>query len=37
VRAYFRAQLKRRVRAEPVAARPRQPLKTSPTDDPYGF
>ena len=37
VKAYFRGQLKRRVRAEPVDARPRQPLKTAPTDDPYGF
>jgi hypothetical protein len=37
VKAYFRGQLKRRVRAEPAAARPRQPLKKSPTDDPYGF
>jgi hypothetical protein len=25
------------VSAEPVGARPRQPLKKSPTDDPYGF
>jgi DNA helicase HerA-like ATPase len=37
VKAFFRAQLKRRVRAESVDARPRQPLKTAPTDDPYGF
>jgi hypothetical protein len=37
VKAYFRAQLKRRVRAEPVDARPRRPLKTTSTDDPYGF
>src|ERR1035437_9991501 len=37
VKAFFRGQLKRRVRAEPVDARPRQPLKTAPTDDPYGF
>ena len=37
VKAYFRAQLKRRVRAEPADARPRAPLKTAPTDDPYGF
>jgi hypothetical protein len=37
VKAYFRAQLKRRVRTEPVETRPRQPLKTAPSDDPYGF
>jgi uncharacterized protein len=37
VKAFFRAQLKRRVRAEAGDVRPRQPLKTSPSDDPYGF
>jgi hypothetical protein len=37
VKAFFRGQLKRRVRAEPVDAKPRKPLKTAPTDDPYGF
>ena len=37
VKSYFRAQLKRRVAAESVDARPRRALKTAPADDPYGF
>jgi DNA helicase HerA-like ATPase len=37
VKAFFRAQLKRRVAPEPVIARPRPALRTSPVDDPYGF
>jgi hypothetical protein len=37
VKSFFRAQLKRRVAAEPVDARPRRALKTSASDDPYGF
>ncbi len=37
VKAYFRAQLKRRVRGEPVEARTRPALKTTSSDDPYGF
>lgn len=37
VRAYFRGQLKRRVATEPIAARPRPAIRTSPGDDPYAF
>ncbi len=37
VKLFFRAQLKHRVRAELGDVRPRQPLKTAPSDDPYGF
>ena len=37
VKAYFRAQLKRRVRGEPVEARTRPALKATSSDDPYGF
>ena len=37
VQAYFRAQLKRRVRGEPAEARTRPPLKATSSDDPYGF
>ena len=38
VLAFFRAQLKRRVRAEVVdPARARRPLREVPADDPYGF
>ena len=38
VLAFFRAQLKRRVRAEVVdRARARRPLREVPADDPYGF
>ena len=37
VRAYFRAQLKRRVKGETVPDRTRPALKTAPVDDPYGF
>ncbi len=37
VRAYFRAQLKRRVQGETVPNRTRPALKTAPVDDPYGF
>jgi hypothetical protein len=37
VKSFFRAQLKRRVAAEQVDARPRRALKTAPADDPYGF
>jgi hypothetical protein len=37
VRAFFRAQLKRRVAPEAAPARPRAPLRASPGDDPYGF
>jgi hypothetical protein len=37
VKAFFRAQLKRRVRGEPAEARRRPPLKSPPGDDPYGF
>ena len=36
VKAFFRAQLKRRVAPEPVA-RPRPALRTNPVDEPYGF
>lgn len=38
VKAFFKAQLKKRVRAEPTAARGRtpSPLRTAPDDDPYG-
>ena len=36
-RAFFRAQLKRRVAAETVAPRPRPAIRTSPGDDPYAF
>jgi hypothetical protein len=38
VRAYFRAQLKRRVRPEQIdPTRVRRPLREVPSDDPYGF
>ena len=37
VKAYFRAQLKRRVRGEPAEARTRPALKATSSDDPYGF
>jgi hypothetical protein len=37
VRAYFRAQLKRRVKGEAVPDRTRPALKSSPSGDPYGF
>ena len=37
VKKYFRSLLKRRVGTEQVESRVRQPLKKSPTDDPYGF
>ena len=38
VKAFFRAQLRRRVAPEQVSARSRPaPLRTSSTDDPYGF
>lgn len=37
-KAYFRAQLKRRVRAEQMdPTRVRRPLREVPADDPYGF
>jgi DNA helicase HerA-like ATPase len=36
VKAFFRAQLKRRVAPEPVA-RPQPALRTNPVDEPYGF
>ena len=37
VKAFFRAQLKRRVRGEPAEARTRPALKATSSDDPYGF
>ncbi|MEA3246425.1 MAG: ATP-binding protein, partial [Gemmatimonadota bacterium] len=37
VKAFFRAQLRRRVQAETVAPRPRPAIRTSPGDDPYAF
>jgi hypothetical protein len=37
VKAFFRAQLRRRVPAETVAPRPRPTIRTSPGDDPYAF
>jgi hypothetical protein len=37
VKAYFRAQLKRRVATENAAQRPRPAIRTSPGDDPYAF
>jgi hypothetical protein len=37
VRAFFRAQLKRRIATETVAPRPRPAIRTSPGDDPYAF
>jgi hypothetical protein len=37
VKAFFRAQLRRRVPAETVAPRPRPAIRTSPGDDPYAF
>jgi hypothetical protein len=37
VKAYFRAQLKRRVAPEIAAQRPRSAIRTSPGDDPYAF
>jgi hypothetical protein len=37
VKAFFRAQLKRRIPAETVAPRPRPAIRTSPGDDPYAF
>jgi DNA helicase HerA-like ATPase len=36
VKAYFRAQLRKRVKAEPAARRGPAPLRTAPDDDPYG-
>jgi len=36
-KAFFRAQLKRRIPAETVAPRPRPAIRTSPNDDPYAF
>jgi hypothetical protein len=37
VKAYFRAQLKRRVASEAVPSTPRPALRGSATDDPYSF
>ncbi len=37
VKAFFRAQLKRRVVPETQAPRPRPAIRTSPGDDPYAF
>jgi hypothetical protein len=37
VKAFFRAQLKRRVAPETVAPRPRPAIRLSPGDDPYAF
>jgi hypothetical protein len=37
VKAFFRAQLKRRVAPETVAPRARPAIRTSPGDDPYAF
>jgi hypothetical protein len=37
VKAFFRGQLKRRVRGEPAEARTRPALKATSSDDPYGF
>ncbi|MDA1082487.1 MAG: ATP-binding protein [Gemmatimonadetes bacterium] len=37
VKAFFRAQLKRRVAPETMAPRPRPAIRTSPGDDPYAF
>jgi DNA helicase HerA-like ATPase len=37
VKAFFRAQLRRRVTADPVAPVPRPALRGSPADDPYAF
>jgi hypothetical protein len=37
VKAFFRAQLRRRVAPETVAPRPRPAIRTSPGDDPYAF
>jgi hypothetical protein len=37
VKAFFRAQLKRRIAGETVAPRPRPAIRTSPGDDPYAF
>ncbi|MCC7195201.1 MAG: ATP-binding protein [Gemmatimonadaceae bacterium] len=37
VKAFFRAQLRRRVHAEPAAPRPRPVIRSSPGDDPYAF
>ena len=36
-KAFFRAQLKRRVAPETMAPRPRPAIRTSPGDDPYAF
>ena len=36
-KAFFRAQLKRRIPAETMAPRPRPAIRTSPGDDPYAF
>jgi hypothetical protein len=37
VKAFFRAQLKRRVAPEVMAPRPRPAIRTGPADDPYAF
>ena len=37
IKAFFRAQLKRRVAPETQAPRPRPAIRTSPGDDPYAF